>query len=81
MTGTRPLVYYKLYEVNNDDFEINNRLSKWAYDQQNSIYENGDFGIVHPSNFLACSVAEGGTNMKFTVIYIIYLFVILYAFF
>jgi len=22
MTGTRPLVYYKLYEVNNDDFEI-----------------------------------------------------------
>ena len=30
----------------NDDFEINNRLSKWAYDQQNSVYENGDLGNI-----------------------------------
>ena len=29
-----------------DDFEINNRLSKWAYDSQNSTYENGDLAVI-----------------------------------
>lgn len=31
----------------NDDFEINNRLSKWCYDQQNSTYENGDLANIN----------------------------------
>lgn len=31
----------------NDDFEINNRLSKWAYDQQNSVYENGNLANIN----------------------------------
>ena len=30
----------------NEDFELNNRLSKWAYDQQNSTYENGDLANI-----------------------------------
>lgn len=30
----------------NDDFEINNRLSKWAYDQDNSRLENGDLANI-----------------------------------
>lgn len=31
----------------NDDFELNNRLTKWAYDQQNSTYENGDLANIN----------------------------------
>ena len=31
----------------NDGFEINNRLSKWAYDQENSTYENGDLASIN----------------------------------
>ena len=31
----------------NDDFEVNNRLSKWAYDQQNSTFENGDLASIN----------------------------------
>ena len=31
----------------NDDFEINNRLTKWCYDQENSIYENGDLANIN----------------------------------
>ena len=31
----------------NDDFEVNNRLTKWAYDQQNSTYENGDLASIN----------------------------------
>ena len=31
----------------NDNFEINNRLSKWAYDQQNSTFENGDLASIN----------------------------------
>ena len=31
----------------NDDFEVNNRLSKWAYDQQNSTYEDGALANIN----------------------------------
>ena len=31
----------------NDGFEVNNRLSKWAYDQQNSTYENGALANIN----------------------------------
>ena len=31
----------------NDGFEINNRLSKWCYDQPNSTYENGDLAGIN----------------------------------
>ena len=31
----------------NDDFEVNDRLTKWAYDQQNSTYENGDLAAIN----------------------------------
>lgn len=31
----------------NEDFELNNRLSKWAYDQENSVYENGDLANIN----------------------------------
>ena len=30
----------------NDDFEENVRLTNWAYDQQNSTYENGDLASI-----------------------------------
>ena len=30
-----------------DDFEINNRLSNWAYDQANSTYENGNLAGIN----------------------------------
>lgn len=30
----------------NDDFELNNRLTKWCYDQDNSRLENGDLGNI-----------------------------------
>lgn len=30
----------------NDDFEVNDRLTKWAYDQENSTYENGDLANI-----------------------------------
>ena len=30
-----------------DDFELNNRLSKWCYDQENSVYENGDLANIN----------------------------------
>ncbi len=31
----------------NDDFEVNNRLSKWCYDQDNSRLENGDLANIN----------------------------------
>ena len=31
----------------NDDFETNDRLSKWAYDQDNSRFENGDLANIN----------------------------------
>ena len=31
----------------NEDFEYNDRLSKWCYDQQNSVYENGDLANIN----------------------------------
>lgn len=44
----------------NDDFEINNRLSKWAYDQQNSTFENGALGAINYDGIYATADTKLG---------------------
>lgn len=44
-----------------DDFEVNNRLSKWAYDQQNSTLENGDLcSLNYDGIYSTAEHKEGG---------------------
>ena len=43
-----------------DDFEINNRLTKWAYDQQNSTYENGDLAAINYDGIYSTLDHKGG---------------------
>lgn len=44
-----------------DDFEINNRLSNWAYDQQNSTFENGNLASINYNSIYSDKVCKWGS--------------------
>ena len=43
-----------------DDFEVNDRLTKWAYDQENSTYENGALASINYDSIYSDKVCKWG---------------------